>query len=224
MAGVFRQVDYGHPAMFRPWSGKGVWIGIVIAVLLLAVSVVLLATRPLNSGNSNENTVTNANRERYAALYDAAWRQDDGQDATLFTATLLVPPTIEVLGADKQRSTAEEQLWNTVKALSPKQIPFVITIDSLASFVSDEAIKKSLQVQTDSDQKFTLDSWQPLIAPTRVVNSSASTTSQVGVAVFSADTDVNWSTIGTLKLTVKGIGGTLERVFTWTEPKLLLEL
>lgn len=199
------------------------WIGISVAVILLAVGVGIVATRPLNSDNSNINTVTNGSRERYAALYDAAWRQDDGKDTTLVTATLLVPPTIEVLGTDTQRSTTEDQLWNTVKSLSPKQVPLVITIDSLTGFVADDVIRSGLQLQTTSGQKFTLESWQTLIAPSRVVNTSG-TSSQVGVALFSSDTDIDWQKVGTLTLTVKGIGGTNQRVFTWTEPKLLLEL
>jgi len=209
---------FGHP------RGKKLWLAITVATILLAVGVGILATHPLDSQDNNTNTITNANRERYAALYDAAWRQDDGKDATLVTATLLVPPTIDVLGVDKQRSTTEEQLWNMVKSLSGKKVPLVLTIDSLTGFVPDYSIRSGLQLEATSGQKFTLDSWQTIIAPTRVVNSSATTTSQMGVATFAADTDMNWSTLGTLKLTIKGIGGTDERVFTWTEPKLLLEL
>lgn len=217
----------GQQYMIGRPSGKYLWFGITAAVVLMVVGVVvfMIPEAPSSANTNITNTnITNTNRQRYASLYDAAWRQDSGQDTTLVTATLFVPPTIEALGHDLERSSVEEQLWNATKSLDAKTIPIVLTFDSVTGFLADEKITTSLSLQGSNGQSLNLVSWLPMIAPTRIVNTPGSTSSQIGVALFSAQADIDWQTIGTLKLTVTGIGGTELRLFSWVEPKLLFEL
>ena len=70
----------------------------------------------------------------------------------------------------------------------------------------------------------TLVNWQPLIGPSRIVNTSGSISSQIGVAVWQADRDLDWPIVSALRLTVSKIGGQAVRTFTWTTPRLLLDV
>lgn len=207
----------------RP-RGKFAIIGAVVAAAAVVAGVVFILLPTDNPPASNDTTNTNTDRLRYAALYDAGWRQDSGQDATLVTATLLVPPTITALGADTARSTTEEQIWNIVKSANASTIPIILTFDSVAGSLADDRIISSLSLQADGGETLTVQGWQPVIAPSRVINTSGNVSSQIGVALFSAPRTIDWQTIGTLTLTITGIGGEQVRVFTWTEPKVLLEL
>lgn len=207
----------------RP-RGKFFWIVVPISVILLAVGIMILATRPQATSITTTNSADSEQRQLYATLYDAAWRQDDGRDSTLVTATLLVPPTIAALGLDPARSSVEEQLWNTVKSLDAKTVPIILTFDSVTGFQSDDEITSGLRLQGSSGTSFKLASWLSLIPPNRTVNSSSTTSSQIGVALFSAEQDIGWDKIGTIQLTVTGIGATPVRSFSWVEPKLLFDI
>lgn len=199
-------------------------------LLWLAVGLVVVAGlafgvwrwRSLSSTNSTANT--NARRQTYAALYQAAWRQDDGHNPTLVTATLLVPPTVQALGADTGRSSAEEQEWQTMKSLSTQQVPFIVTLDTVGPAIPDDTIIHGLSLRLDNGKSFALDSWNPIIAPSRVSNTNGSPTSQIGVAIFKVGTNLDWTTVNIVQLTLNGIPNEPYRVFTWTEPKLLLEV
>lgn len=207
----------------RP-RGKFGMVGAVVAAVAVMAGVIFVILKSNYPSVNNNTANTNTDRSRYAALYDAAWRQDSGQDATLVTATLFVPPTITALGADTDRSTTEEQIWNIVRSADASTIPIILTFDSVAGSLADDRIKSSLSLQSDRNETLTVKDWIPVIAPSRVVNTTGSVSSQIGVALFSAPQAIDWPTIGTLKLTVTGIGGGPARVFTWTEPKVLLDL
>jgi hypothetical protein len=192
---------------------------LIAGILLLGVCVFVFMFRK----QPTPITVSNTVRERYAALYEAAWRQDDGRDPILTTATLLVAPTITLLGQDTERSVTEEQIWNSVRSLDARVVPVVVTIDSVTGTVTDDAMQQGLQLTTDRGPQFTLSSWQPLVAGSRIVN-SAGASAQIGIALFRADRDIDWSAVGAVTLTLSGIGDTKERIFSWTEPSLLLQL
>lgn len=189
------------------------------AVLSLAVIVFLLAN---HKQPSSANTADDA-RQRYAALYQAAWRQDDGRSPTLVTATVLVPPAVEALGRDTGRSGTEEQYWRIVKPLDASMIPVVVTFDSVAEAVTDEVIRNGLLLFAPGVM-LSFEDWKPIIAPSRVVNTTAAVTSQIGIAIFRAAKPVDWDTLGSLTLTVSGIAGQADRTFLWSEPKILLQL
>lgn len=203
------------------WSAKGRSAALAAGLLLAGAFLWWSWRWPVSPA---VNTGDAVNRQHYAALYQAAWRQDDGQSPMLVTATLLVPPTVQVLGQDTGRSSTEEQIWNTVNNLSATEVPIVLTIDSVTGTVTDEAIQDSLSLSSDGGPSFRLSSWSPLIAPSRIVNTNGSTSSQIGLAVFTADRVVDWNKLQILKLNVNGLVGEPQRVFTWTEPRLLLQI
>lgn len=196
------------------------WIFSAALALAVVVAVLILLTNQKQTASTN--TATEA-RQRYAALYQAAWRQDDGYSPTLVTATILVPPAVEALGRDDGRSSVEEQLWRIVQPLDSATIPIVVTFDSVTEAVPDQVIQNGLLLST-SGATLSFEDWKPLIAPTRVVNTSPSTTSQIGVAVFRAVAPIDWNALKSLTLTVSGIADQPDRTLSWTEPKLLLQL
>lgn len=200
------------------WNAKFTWIGAGVVVLGLGAVVVFLQ-RP----TSTLNTSAAANRQRYAALYQAAWRQDDGNSPTLMTATLLVPPAVTALGQDTGRSSAEEQLWRVLEPLDAKAIPVVVTIDSVTGAIPDETIQNSV-ILSAPGLSLSFDSWHPLVAPSHATTGNDAVTSQSGVAVFTAATNVDWNTLTDLKLEIHNIPGQSDRVFTWAEPRLLLQV
>lgn len=204
--------------MLLRWNNNTVLIGLLVVAVGLAATVMWLQRSP-----STTNTTETANRQHYAALYQAAWRQDDGTSPTLMTATLLVPPAVTALGQDTGRSSSEEQLWRTVGTLDARSIPVVITIDSVSGAIPDETIQNSL-VLSATGVTLSFDSWHPLVVPSHASTGNQPVSSQSGVAVFTAATDVPWTTLTDLKLVVHDINGQPDRTFTWAEPKLLLQV
>lgn len=204
--------------MWRPNLNPRMWRWFLISAAAVIVGLVVFLVWP----QSKLTTTTNTDRDRYAALYDAAWRQDDGTQPTLMTATLLVPPAITLLGNDDGRSSAENQIWSTVQALQSNQLAIVLTIDSVDGAVSDDVITSSVKLQSADSTAFSLNSWTPIIAPTNVVN-SANASSQIGVLVFNANATLIWSQLKTLTLSVNAFDGQTARTFTWSNPPLLLE-
>lgn len=203
------------------WNSK-TRLSVLIVGLLVVIAFFVMAWRWPEAVDTN--TAATSNRQHYAALYQAAWRQDDGQDTTLMTATVFVPPTVQALAQDTGRSSAEQQIVDATQHLTAQQVPVVITIDSVTGTTTDEAIKKGLTLSAEGGPRFTLADWKPMIAPSRIVNTSGSTSSQIGVAVFEASQVVNWDTLQSLRLDVKDIGGEPLRTFSWTEPGLLLQV
>lgn len=168
-------------------------------------------------GNGNFDVV----RADYGALYQAAWRQDEGRGDILITATLFVPPLIDLLGRDAGRSEADNQIWRQVQAVDEKQIALFVTIDSVAGPVSDQTVRENFSLSA-GQTKFELKRWQPLILPSRVVNAAEPTSSQSGVLVFSSASTIDWTALVDLRLTVKNLGGQEQRQLVWAEPGLLL--
>jgi hypothetical protein len=206
--------------MLSPLRGKyRLWL-LGAAALGLVVVVFLLANH--HKQPSSTNAADDA-RQHYAALYQAAWRQDDGRSPTLVTATVLVPPAVEALGRDTGRSGTEEQYWRIVEPLDASMIPVVVTFDSVAEAVSDEVIRNGLLLFAPGAM-FSFEDWKPIIAPSRVVNTSAAVTSQIGIAIFRAAKPIDWNTLSPLTLTVSGIAGQADRTLSWNEPKMLLQL
>ncbi len=205
--------------------GKVLWGVVAVSCLLILTATFVMVGRPDSQPRIQPtNTINSQGRQQYAALYEAAWRQDDGRDGILVTATLLVPPARDALGKDTQRSSTEDQLWRSLKNVDAKTIPIVLTFDSVIGAVPDETIQKSLTLQILQGQKFDLKSWQPLIAPTRIVNTAQTTSSQIGLALFAAEQNIDWPALGAVTLDVTNIGRKKVRTFQWVEPKVLLEL
>lgn len=194
-------------------------VGIVLAVAT-AVVAGLLSSRDTTTATTNTSTDA---RAKYAALYQAAWRQDSGQGNVLVTATLMVPPMVTTLAADTGRSSAEEQLNQALSGLSNRQIGVLLTIDSITGAIVDDRVEHGAALIADG-QTFTTADWQPFIAPSHVVNASTTTSSQSGLLVFQADQAVDWAALKNLKLSMSGIDDQLVRAFTWAVPELLLNI
>ncbi len=195
---------------------------IIIGLAVVAGLVAVAFSRPKLNVTSTDNQTSI--RQRYAALYQAAWRQDEGRGAMVMTATLLAPSIIQTLGQDTGRSTTEEQIWSVGKSIDARRLAIIITVDSVGGAVPDDTIQRSLTLAADGGPAMSVDSWRPIIAPSRVVNAQESVSSQIGIAVFRAADDIDWPKLGTLRLTVSGIGDQPTRVFTWVEPRLLLNV
>lgn len=194
-------------------------------VVIGAGFVVVVWWRPATPVQTAANTNTGLTpRERYATLYQAAWRQDDGIGAATVTATILTPAAVTALGQDDGRSSSEGQLYDMVKSTDARIIPILITVDSIDRAIPDVELSTRLILTAAGGPKFVTGEWRPLIAPTRVVNTNQSTSSQIGVVLFRADQEFDWTTLGSLQLIAKNIGGTADRVLTWAQPGLLSEL
>lgn len=202
--------------------GRRWWIGLGGALVLAAGVLVVIAspsTLKLDATADNSNQI----RQDYASLYQAAWRQDRGQGSVLMTATLFVPPLVNALGRQAGRSEVEEQLWQAMQGLPAEAVPIVLTLDSAAGAIPDQTLQSGLALTDDDETAFRFSSWTPIIAPSRVVNTNAPTTSQMGVVVFTAATTLDWSTLGTLRLASANIADQPEREFIWAQPRLLLQ-
>jgi hypothetical protein len=174
----------------RPTGQARLYFGVAVAVLLM-IGIVMVTRQP-QSAPTNTATNTNA-RATYTSLYDSLWRQDSGKGSILVTATLFVPPMINALGEDTQRSEVEEQLWNNLKRKTANDVGIYITTDSVAGFVTDADLEAALSLQATPGPAFTLKSWQPLIGPSRPVNANVAVVSQRGLAIFTTDEPVDWS-------------------------------
>lgn len=196
-------------------------LAMIGAVALIGAAIVWSALqRSPASVVTYQNTNTDTTRQQYSELYQAAWRQDKGQGNVLMTATLFVPDLIDLLGRDNEKSDLENQLYRVINDAPGNQIAIFLTIDSVAGPQSDQSIRDSLTLTSDS-MTFPLASWNPLIFPSRVVNVSTPVNSQAGVAMFTADGIINWNAISNLQLTSRNIGGVDERNFIWAQPGLL---
>lgn len=202
----------------RAWSLIAVGI-----VVLFSLALWLMMRHLAPSGPTSTNVTDTSVRSRYAALYQAAWRSDEGTGAITMTATLLTPELLESLSQDGERSSAEEQLWQASKDLSDQQIGVFMTIDSAAGAVPDETVRQSLTLTADG-HTWTLKKWDPLIIPSHIVNTSQSVTSQTGVVIFEASQPVVWRDLQNLTLRARNIGGVGIRSFVWTRPGLLSQL
>lgn len=205
--------------------GRRRTLWLVVGVGTLALTTIGLTAFWPDSQTASLKVHQNTNdRDRYAALYQAAWRQDQGLGSVFMTATLFSPPLISALGRDPNRSDTESELWRAVKDTTENQIAFFLTIDSVAQPVADDAISHSLTVTDMAQTTYHFVSWHPLIVPSRIVNTNATVSSQAGVAAFSADQPVNWSRLADLQLTSRGMSDQPIRTFTWAQPSLVLDV
>ncbi len=198
------------------------WIGLGGALALTA-GLLAVAARPATSRPAATTDNSNQARPRYAALYQGAWRQDSGQGAVLMTATLFAPPLVSTLGQQADRFEVEEQLWRAMKELPTTAVPIVLTLDSVSGAIPDQAIQTSLTLTDDDGMVFRFSSWTPVIAPARPVNTNVPTTSQMGVAVFTAGEAIDWEGLGSLRLVSANIADQPKREFVWAQPRLLLQ-
>ncbi|GEM_PF-5641673 len=204
----------------RYWGERRLYLGVIVLVVVM-VGVVMLVRRP-DQSTINNQAVNNSARQTYATLYDSLWRQDSGQGSLLMTGTLLVPPMIAALGQDTQRSGVEEQIWNTMKNITPGEIGFFITLDSVTGFISDADIQKTLSLEAGPDLTFQLRAWEPIIGGASPVNANVSVASQRGLAIFTADPGpdappIDWSTLNQVTLRATGLGDQPARQFVWTQ-------
>ena len=190
--------------------------------LLIAAAVLFVVFRP-RTATINTNTSQTAH-DRYGIYYQGAWRSDQAQGSILMTATLLVPPAITALGQDNGRSETDQQVWNIVKELDSHTLAIVLTIDSVTGAVPDATIESAVSLKSDHGPAFSFAGWQPLIAPSRVVNTNQPTSSQYGLLLWRAGSPIDWHNLPALQLTIKNVGDQPNRIMTWTEPKLLLQL
>ncbi|MBI5466968.1 MAG: hypothetical protein HY975_02020, partial [Candidatus Kerfeldbacteria bacterium] len=204
-------------------SARRLWLAVIIAVSLFGGWLVWRVVQPTPSATTTTNSA-DALRSRYAALYQGAWRQDEGRGSVLVTATVFVPSLIESLGQQTERSGTEEQIWQATKDLAATDVPVVVTFDNVSGQLADATIEQSLKLAEEGGMQFTFKSWTPLIAPSRVVNTNVATVSQIGIAVFSASNDVSWTTLQPLRLIVTNIGDVPRREIVWAQPALLSQV
>lgn len=202
-----------------------VWlIGGVVGAIAVAVAVfgfIRLSQTPSTSQTANSG---NPAHDTYAALYQAARRQDQGVGSVTMATTLFLPATVEALGSDTERSDIEDELYRIVKEVSDKQIAIFIATDSVQGPLSDNEITDTLTLASDPSSEFRLVDWQTLIAPHSATNSAVQVTPQTGVAIFERDSQVDYSQLQSLTLTSRGLAGIDERTFTWAIPALLQQV
>lgn len=208
--------------MVSPWFTKQRLQALSGVALLILVSVVLWWQ--LGGRQAATPSNTDVVRQKYASLYQAAWRQDSGTQPTLATATLLLPAAQQALGRDTGRSTTEDQLWDILQNLNATQIPILLTFDSVSAFVPDAVVQEGSSLTLEGGPNVTLASWTPISGPSRVVNTNGTIRSQIGVAIFSAGQAIDWNAIKKVQLVLHGIPNETDRVFTWIEPRVLLEV
>ncbi len=195
---------------------KSWWtIGLVVITAGAALLTGLLSQHPTTPTPGSPDA-----RQRYSELYDAAWRQDSGQGNVTMSATLMVPSMITALNQDAGRSSAEDQLNQALQALTDKQVGIFLTIDSVTGAIPDDTIKTSSTVTADGPA-FSVVDWQPMIAPSHIVNTNEPSSSQTGLLVLQADQAVIWSTLRNLKLIIRNIDHQAQRQFVWVDPSLL---
>lgn len=199
-------------------------LGIVVALAVGGLWFVLQAWEKPVASNSTNQSGSSAARERYATLYDAAWRQDQAQGNMLMTATLLLPPTIAALGQDAERSDYDNQVYRAARDVSSNQAAIYITVDSVIGPVPTDTIRQSLTLTSADKRSWRLEDWHSLIRPSVITNSGITLTPQGGVAIFETDQPIDWPNTGQLILASQGIGGIAERRFVWTDTRLLLEV
>lgn len=201
--------------MTRRWW---LWPAIGVGIALLVVVMTALVTRqPKTAPTSAES---NTRRADYAALYDTAWRQDEGQGSVLVTATLMLPRMIDDLHHDTGRSVEETQLDTALQTITSKQVGIFVTLDSAAGALPDTTIQNSAHLTADG-LDFTTVSWTPFIGTSHVVNTDVTTSYQSGLLIFSAPVTLDWSGLRDLQLTMNNVGGQPARTFSWAQPGLL---
>ena len=192
------------------------WIGVTIIVIV----AIIYFDKSNPTTNTNAVTNTDTTRATYAAEYDGLWRQDDGQNPVLITATAFPPYLQAALHKAANRTSVEDQIWSTVSTMPGTSLPIFLTFDSVSGNLTDAEISASLEVQVDNGTKMHLEHWTPLVGNTHIVNAASGTSSQIGVAVFSANNAINWNHPPQFHLLVKKIAGEAERSFIWTSAAL----
>ncbi len=196
----------------------------VAAIVLLVIGLVMFFRRP-----ETATTTTNADnpaRQTYAELFDAAWRQDQGQGNAMVTATLVTPSLVAALADDSRRSERDTQIYNFTKNLPANQLAVILTIDSVAGFFSDSQILESAKLEdqsTISGNEWLTQAWKPIIGGQAPVNAPVAVASQAGVLIFRTDQDIAWATLKNLALRLVNLGDQPIRQFVWAQPGLLTE-
>lgn len=192
------------------------WL-VTLGLAVIGLAVVVLTIKILDrAGTAPANGTTQAHT-RYAQLYEGAWRADEQNDVVLMTATLVTPELLQSLKSDTQRGTTEDQILQFVQNLPATSMAIIVTADSVTGAIPDTTFQTGLTLTADPAQAFTNPAWHPMITPSRVVHAPPNTSSQSGVAVFSSELSVNWSSLKLLKLEATNIGNVPMRSFTWTK-------
>lgn len=192
---------------------------IILGLGITLILVVIIFGRP-KSAPTNTNTTNDTSRTTYAAAYDGLWRQDSGQSSVLVTATMFPPFLRSDLDQAASKTSEESQIWLTMESMPSTNVPIVITLDSVSGSLPDEVVSKSLSLDANSANTFSLKSWTPLTGSSHIVNASSGAASQIGVAVFTSDHAIDWNNPPQFTLHVKGIAGAAKRDFVWTSAVL----
>lgn len=188
-----------------------IWAGIVAAVLIVAGMMKTPAAPEAETATAET---------AYADLVDAAWKKDQGLGDTFVSATLYTPPVVAALTAIPNKSLLEQQIAGKLSDAPAGAVPVFVTIDTITGPFADAAIETSLALTDAGGTPYALASWQPMIVPSRVVNTNEAAHSQAGMAVFTAKKPVDWSTVKSLTLTVSNLGDQPVRTFVWTSAAL----
>ncbi len=194
----------------------------VVLLLVFGVGAVWAIYQARNQpAASNANTQAASVRQRYADLYELAWRSDQQQGTVLMTATLLSPTMITLLGQDTGRSDAEDALYRATSSLSDSQLALYLTIDSVGQPVEDVTIAQSLNLTAADGLQFSLAEWRPVFASHPAQSTEATVVPKAGVAIFTADRPVHWDQLKRLTLDSKNIAGIPDRAFVWNQLSVL---
>lgn len=190
---------------------------ITLAVVLVAIGVIVYGYFALDTSNQvNETNSTSASRQAYSDLYDAAWRADEKNDSVLMTATLVTPALKKALGEASERSSSEEQIYGILQDVPTSAVSLIVTFDSLEGAIPDAVVLEKLHLTSNPVTPFSKPVWESVIAPSRIVNTPAGASSQIGVLTFSTEQAVDWNALNEIKLEANGIGDLASRTLTWT--------
>lgn len=198
------------------------WVWPAAGLTIAAAAMIWAAIFARPTAPATHTSTSTDVRAAYAALYDAAWRQDTGRGNIVVTATLMTPLMITYLGQDTHRSEAENQLYAAAHALTDHQLGLFLTLDSVDGSISDDRMKNSAALTADH-QTFTTLNWVPFIGASHVVNTDVSTTYQSGLLTFAASSKLDWNSLRNLQLAIHGLDDQPDRKFTWINPALLLQ-
>lgn len=208
--------------------GKVVSLGL-LAVAAVSVLVGWLVWRWVETTprqqNANSTAAAQAH-EFYGALYDAAWRGDEGVGEATMSATLFTPGLKTALINDPLKSTLDAQVAATFDAETKDQIAVLIGMDAVVGSSSarlpDTTLRQALTF-TVADDTATIADLIPLVV-TDLPTTNTPSIQRRWVALFTPANAVDWTATDPMRLTVKDIGQIPTRTFTWANPALLNDL
>lgn len=200
---------------------------VVTAVLTLSIGAGIwftwrwIETTP-RSSHQNDSAAADAHA-KFGALYEAAWRGDDGIGEATMSATLLTPGLKTLMINDPQRGSLDTQVVDTFKAETKDQVAILIGLDAVAGSASarlpDAVVRDSLSFTID-ETAAELANLIPLVV-TDLPTTNTPTIQRRWVAFFTPVEPLNWGRATPMRATVKNIGGVPIRSFTWVNPALL---